>query len=233
MKVEIHCRTHLHSPASEIAPVELVLMAEAAGYDALFFTDQGNVWSKRDLHKLSEHCEHLKLYSGIEVALPGGYEILVLGADSPVYESLTSPHEIFAQACTDDYLTVLVHPPHLQNLPDVYRLADAIETRTVTHPRKEEEDALQAFADTHRMAPMYASDADGLNYLNKFWIETAVPFSTPQEFRRLVIGGKYANRVRPLAPMHPPSMKVGVMADLADSDYAALERMPRQESPFA
>ena len=61
MKVEVHSHTNLHSPCSEIPPRELVAMAEASDYDALFITDHNTIWSKREMASVREYCTSLKV----------------------------------------------------------------------------------------------------------------------------------------------------------------------------
>lgn len=60
MKVDIHCHSNQHSSASRISPKDLVQMAEAAGYDAIFMTNRGKVWSSRELAALNEMCERVR-----------------------------------------------------------------------------------------------------------------------------------------------------------------------------
>lgn len=234
MKVEIHCHTDQYSSCSRIPPKELVAMAEASGYDLLFLTEHGRVWPRRDLAALHELCERLRILPGIEISLPDGQDILVLGADNPVYESLATPSEVFAQACADGYLTVIAHPFRWHDaLPGYCALADGVETVTCNHPEPEQARGAREYADANRMAQLYASDAHGLNYLNKYWIETREPFETPQEFRRIVLARRYENRCREAAEPLPPTYKAASFAELSESDLVTLYVQPTQESTRA
>lgn len=206
---------------------ELVAMAEASGYDALFITDHGKVWSPWQLSALQEWSDTVRVYPGIEISLMSGVDLLVLGATDPIYETLTTPSEIFAQACADDCLTVVAHPYRWgDTLPAYCRLADAIEVRTCNHPDPDQETRARGFAREHRLAEMYASDAHGVNFLNRFWIETNEEFFTPQEFRRIVLTGWYANRQRDVPHGLAPTYKAGSMDELADEDRLYLEEQP-------
>ena len=232
MKVDIHCHSDQYSSASRISPKELVQMAEAAGYDAVFLTDRGKVWSSRELAALNEMCERVRILPGIELSLPGGQELLVLGADSAVYESLSTPSEVFAQACADGYLTVIAHPSKwATELPGYCALADAVETFTCHFPNAEQSEAAIGYANEHKMAQLYASDALGLNYLNRYWIETLEPFDTVQDFRRTVLARRYENRMRTAAnePM-PPPYKAGTLSELSEADMMALYIQPTVQS---
>ncbi|MFP4172901.1 MAG: PHP domain-containing protein [Candidatus Hydrogenedentota bacterium] len=223
MKVEMHSHTDLYSPCSRIPPKELVLMAETSGYDALFITDHNKVWPRRELAALQELCERTRILPGIEISLPDSRDMLVLGAEDPEYENLRTADEVLAKACAEGLLTVIAHPfRYHTHLPDYSALADALEIKTCNHSRPEAVTLAESFAAAHKVAPVYASDAHGLNFLNKFWIETQEEFSTAQEFRRLVVAGRYANRTRPFDMALPPAYKVASMEELSEADLVTL-----------
>ncbi|MBN2311409.1 MAG: hypothetical protein JXR94_20700 [Candidatus Hydrogenedentes bacterium] len=227
MKVELHSHTDVFSSCSRIAAPELIAMAEASGYDAVFVTDHNKVWPAHDLAALREHCERVRVLPGIEIALPDNHDILVLGAESPIYESLHTPSEVLAQACADGYLTVLAHPFRWHDaLPEYCGLLDAIEVYTCNHPEDAQAAQAVAYAAQHNMAPVYSSDAHGLNFMNRFWIETDEPFDTPQELRRAILAGRYENRKRQTDAVLPPPFKAGSMAELAEEDLAGLYVQP-------
>lgn len=227
MKVEIHSHTNVYSECSRIVPSELIRMAEAAGYDALFITDHNKVWSPRELAGIREFCEHLRVLPGIEIALPSGDDILVLGADNPIYESLRTPGEVFAQACADGYLTVLAHPFRFRDrIDETCALADAVEVFTCNHASPPMAAAARAYAKAHNMAELYGSDAHGLNFMNRFWIETHDAFQTPQELRRLVLSGQYTNRARSADVALPPTYKAATMAELTEDELSHLALRP-------
>ena len=231
MKVDIHCRTERFSPGSRIVPKELIQMAEAAGYDAVFLTDCGKVWSAREIAALNEMCDRLRILPGIEIALSEGLNLLVLGADNPVYEAMTSPSEVFAQACADGYLTVIVRDREpTAVLPEYCALADAVETVTCQQPDPELTVALRAYGDAHRMAELYGSAAEGLNYLNRHGVETQGPFATAQEFRNIVLARRYENRSREHVEAVPPDYKAATLAELAEPDMMALYIQPTLQS---
>lgn len=205
-------------------------MAEASGYDALFITEYGKVWSSREIAGLNEMTDRLRVYPGIELTLPDGQDVLVLGADNPVYESLTTPSEVFAQACADGYLTVLSHPfPWGESLPRYLALADAIETQTSLHPVREHSEAQRVCVEKYRLAEVYSSNALGLNYINRFWVDTLDPFDTVQEFRRLVLAGRTVNRRRETIDEEPLTTKASSFAELSDDDLNALDYQPAKE----
>ena len=231
MKVDIHCRTQRHSPSSTIVPKELIQMADAAGYDAVFLTDRGRVWSARELAAMNEMCDRLRILPGIEIVLPEGVDLLVLGADNPVYESLTTPSEVFAQACADGYLTVIAQSSERPGvLPGFCALADAVESVTARQPDPAHSICLRHYAAAHRMAELYASEAEGLNYLNRHWVETLDPFATPQEFRALVLARRYENRSRGTSDLAPPAYKASTLSELSEPDMMALYIQPTLQS---
>ncbi len=227
MKVDIHCRTERFSPGSRIVPKELIQMAEAAGYDAVFLTDRGKVWSAREIAALNEMCDRLRILPGIEIALPEGIDLLVLGADNPVYEAMTSPSEVFAQACADGYLTVIVEDrDQSAGFPAYCALADAVETVTCRQPDPALTAALRAYGNTHHMAELYGAEAEGLNYLNRHWVETQESFATAQEFRNIVLARRYENHSREHLDGTPPDAKAATLAELSEADMMALYIQP-------
>jgi predicted metal-dependent phosphoesterase TrpH len=229
MKVEIHSHTDIYSPCSKIPPRELVAMAEASGYDAIFITEHNRVWPGRDLAELREMCESLHIFGGIEISLPERLDLIVLGAEDPIFETLRTPQEVLAQACAQGLLTVLAHPFRFNDsLPDFCRLVDALETRTCNHSVPEQLEAAHEFAQRYHLAEVHSSDAHGLNFMNKFWIETRVPFRTPQDFRNLILSGHYENKQREFEMPLPPPWKVSTMADLSDEDVQALSVQPTE-----
>lgn len=223
MKVELHCHTKLHSACSRISLPDMAAMAEACGYDVLYLTDHGKIWSERELAGVREWTTTLTVLPGIEIQVSQGTDILVLGAADPVYERLISPSDIFAQACADGCVTVVAHPFRwVDELPDYCRLADAIEVRTCNHPREDAADKARAYAEKHNLAPVYASDAHGLNFMNRFWLETADPFETTGELRHALLQGRYTNCARNDNVELPPTYKAGVLDELAPADRVLL-----------
>lgn len=227
MKVELHAHTDVYSQCSRIPPRELVAMAEASGYDAVFITDHGKIWPGQELARLREFCDRVRVFPGIEISLPNGPDVLVLGADNPIYESLRSANEVLAQACADGFLTVLAHPFRWEGtLTEYCPLLDAIEIRTCNHPLESQAAKARVYAAQHNLAPVNASDAHGLNFMNRFWIETEEPFETPQELRRLILAGRYVNQQRENETALPPMLKAASMADLTEEDLMALYVQP-------
>lgn len=226
MKVEIHAHTDVYSTESRIPPPELIQMAEASGYDAVFITEHNRVWPRREFACLKELCDRLVLLPGIQVTL-AEVDMLVLGAADPSYERLTKPSDLLAQACADGFLTVLIpRKPQEMAFPEYCALCDAIEVRSCAWSSPEQMEAAERYSEKHHAAPVYGADAYGLNYLNKFWIETTTPFSTPQEFRHAVISGNYVNRTRAIHSPLPPIYKTQTMAELSEADSVGLLFQP-------
>ncbi len=227
MKVEIHCHTDRLSGDSMIAPRELVAMAEASGYDALFITEHSHVWPQDGLDALQELTSKVKLFSGIEVSLGDGVDVLILGASDPLYETLNTPESLLAQATADGLPTVIAHPFRwMSELPPYCALADAVESRTCNHPDEKWIAAAERYAVDHNQSTVFSSDAHGVNYMNKFWIETEEDFETPQDFRRLLLSGRFTNQSREFAMELPPVEKIASMSDLSPEDQAALAIFP-------
>ena len=231
MKVEIHCHTDRLSSDSAIAPRELVSMAEASGYDAVFITEHDRVWPEDSLKALQELTTKVKLFSGIEISLGDGVDVLVLGAQDPIYETLKTPDALLGQATADGLPTVIAHPYRwMDELPPYCVLADAVESRTCNHCDEAWIEAAEKYAIEHKQSAVYSSDAHGVNYMNKFWMETVESFETPQDFRRILLSGRFTNQSRRFSMDLPPSEKLASMAELSPEDQAALLISPAAQS---
>lgn len=224
MKVELHCLTARYSAASAIPPREVIAMAEASGYDAVFLTERNAVWPRMELAGLRELCDTVRLFPGIEIELNDGNELVVLGAEDPEYATLREPAAVLAKAAQDGFLTILVHPTDSDVWPPYAPLVDAIETRSPGLPAEGAAARAEALATERGMAQVYAGDALGLNYMNRFWIETEVPFETPQELRNLIVAGRYTNKERESTEVIPPAYKAAGIDQLHPDDQAALLR---------
>lgn len=222
MRVELHAHTNAYSACSPVPPEHLAAVALAMGYDALFLTEHHRVWPERDLARVQESVEGLTLFPGIEITVEQGVDILVLGAQDPVYEDLKTPDEVFAQACRDGLPAVVVHPYRWADaIPDFCKLADALEVRSCHHFRPEQVDAAHAYAETHGQAPVYAGDVHGLNYLNRFLIDTHEDFGSAQELRRLLLMRRYDCLVQEGAETELPlSHKIASLEELAEPSAA-------------
>jgi hypothetical protein len=223
MKVDIHTHTEAYTAGSSIPPVELILMAEASSYDTIFLAERDRVWHERDLAGLRELCERVQLFPAIEVTTLDGPNVLILGAVDPVYETLRTPSELLARACADGFLTVITGlASSSDELPAYCGLADAIEVRSCELAEPGQFDAVRRHAVQCNLTQLYGSDAYGLNYLNKFWIETESEFHTPQEFRRTILSGRFQNRSRGKLGVLPPCYKAATMAELTEEDAMGL-----------
>jgi len=198
-------------------------MAEASGYDALFLTEHNKVWPEDELRKLQEVSDKVRLFNGIEISLGGGVDILVLGASDPAYETLRTPDAVFGQVTADGLPAVVAHPFRwIDDQPTYVRLADAVETWTCNHGDPDWIEKAESYAEEHQQAMVYSSDAHGLNYMNKFWLETNESFETAQDFRRILLSRTFENHQRGFSMPLPPPDKVATMGDLSEEDQAAL-----------
>lgn len=228
-KLELHAQTNAFTPHAAATPEEVLAMAAASGYSAIFLTERGRVWPERQLAALRELSLEVRLYPGIEVPVSDGHHILVLGATDPVYETFTEAGDVLAQAAKDGLLTVLAAPadPAL-GMPEWLPLVDAIELQTCYQADDAWRTQAESRAQTTGIAPIQAGGVQGLNYMNKFWIEVDAPFDTPQELRNLVVADSFRNAGRDFDMQVPPPFKTPRMVDLTDADSAAL---PKGQEP--
>jgi len=226
-KIDIHTQTNAFTPQAAAAPEQIVKMAEASGYDAIFLTEHGRVWPERQLIALRELSINLRVYPGIELTLNDGHTLLVLGASDPVYETFTEAGDALAQAAKDGYLTVLAAPADpVTGLPEWLPLVDAIEVQTCYQASTQWHDSAQKRAEATALAAVHSGGVQGLNFLNKFWIEVDTEFESPREFRNLIVSRSFRNEARSFTMQIPPAFKTPRMEDLTEQDLSALPNGP-------
>ncbi len=226
-KVELHAQTNAFTPQAAASPEEVLAMADASGYSAVFLTERDRVWPERQLAGLRELSVDVQVYPGIEVMLDDGHAVLVLGATAQIYETLKEPAELLAQAAKDGHLTVLCAPQDEHAaVPEWISLIDAIEVRTCYQASSEWQQRAQSRATVSGIAPVQAGGVQGLNYLNKFWLELDAPYETLQDFRNLIVSRSYRNEARDFDMQVPPPFKTPRMADLTEEDSSALPNGP-------
>jgi predicted metal-dependent phosphoesterase TrpH len=171
------------------------------------------------LGALQALTERVKLLPGIEITLDEGHDVLILGAQDAEYERMSRASDVLAKAAADGFLTVLAHPFRWgEELAAYCALIDAIEARSCNHGAGEHYRMAQDYAEKYNLQQIYASDAHGLNFMNKFWLETEAQFETPEEFRNLILTGRYENRTRPFDMPLPPPYKAASIDELPDDE---------------
>ena len=201
MKVELHLHTSRYSPCSKATPEELMERLIATGYGAVYITEHSVVWSTGELADLQRRFPQIRVFSGVEVMAepsqaPGGQHLVVLGTNDPAYIALSGrPREILARARQEGCLTIMAHPfrwPESSLLLDEGIIPDCLEYRTGNHDEAGALQALQA-AEKLRVPLVNTGDVHGLDFVNRFWIETDSTVADAKDIRPIILAGAYRN----------------------------------------
>jgi hypothetical protein len=193
MKVELHLHTSRYSFCAIESPPRMMGRLVDLGYDAVFITEHDAIWSKGELDELRDEFPELSIFPGLERSIQGQH-LLVLGATDPKLLAMEDIQHILAAAREQDLPTILAHP---FRWPEADRVLyesganpDAIELETCNQQGPEMLKAA-AGAGALGLPTVNAGDAHSLDMLGRHWIETAEPFATPPQLRRLLLGGRY------------------------------------------
>ena len=198
MKVELHLHTSRYSACSKATPAELMERLVQAGYEAVFITEHNAVWSDREIEQLQQGYPDLRIFGGVELSTgPEGMQhLLVLGTTDPEYTRLGDVAEILAKARDEGRLTVLAHPFRWEGGAEMLNdglLPDAIEYGTTHHTPGQAEIAAGVAADLN-LPMVNVGDVHGLEFVNRFWIETDSPLHKAADIRTVVLNRAYVNR---------------------------------------
>jgi len=201
MKVELHCHTSRYSGCATATPAELMERMVQTGYEAVFLTEHDAVWPEWELAQLRDGWPDLRVFGGVELSLPGDpmVHLLVLGTSDPAYLALRAdPAAILDKARAEGHLTVLAHPFRWAGAAEMLEaglLPDALEHLTGNHDAHRAGIA-KTQAERLGLPIVNAGDTHGLDFLNRFWIETDRPLAKPDDIRAAVLNRAYANRSR-------------------------------------
>jgi len=198
MKVELHLHTSRYSGCAVNTPEEMMAGLIAAGYEAVFITEHAAVWPVEELDELRGKFPQLKIFGGVELYV-GPHHLLVLGtSDASYLDICDDAPAVLDKARQAGHLTVLAHPfrweEGFEMLFEGLR-PDAIECRTCNQERPAA-DRAAAVAAEMGLAGVNSGDSHGLDFLDRFWIETPQPLVEPTDIRRIILAGAYKNCVR-------------------------------------
>ncbi len=199
MKVELHLHTSRYSACSKATPAELMERMIQAGYEAVFITEHDAVWGSSEIAQLQAGFPDISIFPGIEISIgqQGMQHLLVLGTTDPVYMRLDETKDILEKARAERHLTVLAHPFRWEQgaamLADGLR-PDAMEHLTNNHTPGMAKISIAA-AERLDMPLVNSGDVHGLDFLNRFWIETDQPIIKASDIRPAVLNRAYVNRI--------------------------------------
>ena len=199
MKVELHLHTSRYSGCARNTPSELVERMIELGYDALFITEHDAVWSPFEITQLQEGYPQIRVFPGMERSFGQTVyrHILVLGTSDPAYLAIRTEKELIDKARAEGHLTVLAHPFRWEGGEELLASGvrpDALENRTNNHDAAGARQA-EAAANRYDLSLVNAGDTHALDFLGKFWIETARPLKQADDIRRIVLASDYVNKI--------------------------------------
>lgn len=107
MRIDLHCHTNRYSACSSLAPEALIARANAAGLDAVCFTEHDRLWPVEETVRLTR--EHgILVLRGMEVTTEAGH-VLVFGLEQPP-EGMFFARSLIAAVRAAGGLAVLAHP---------------------------------------------------------------------------------------------------------------------------
>ncbi|MFA6133695.1 MAG: PHP domain-containing protein [Phycisphaerae bacterium] len=208
MKVELHLHTDCFSPCARSGPAEMMTRLVQTGYKAVYITEHDALWSDQDLADLQNRYPTLRIFRGVEVTLNLGsgernQHMLVLGTSDRRYTELANePAALVAKARAEGCLTILAHPFRWEGSARI--LAEGIVPDALEYCTCNQEGGLaqQAMAKAEELDIPFinAGDSHGVDFINRFWIETDVPLIDGRDIRPIVLGGQYRNCINPQMP---------------------------------
>ena len=198
MKVELHLHTSRYSGCARCTPAEMMEGLIQRGYQAAYITEHDAVWSAGEVAQLQAGFPDIRVFPGLERSFGGDpyRHILVLGTSDLDYLRITSEKEFIAKARAEGHLSILAHPCRWEGGSELLRsgaVPDALEWLTNNH---DEAMAAQAerLANYYALSLVNAGDSHGLDFLERYWIETARPVEAADDIREIVLKSDYVNR---------------------------------------
>ncbi|MFW5734297.1 MAG: PHP domain-containing protein [Oceanidesulfovibrio sp.] len=178
MLIDCHTHTARHSACSMLEPERLCELALQRGLDALVITEHHHQWSDTELDPLARRFPELRLFSGMEVTVREGYDVVVVGERLEGLGQRLTPVRNLVNAVADrrdDVFLFVAHPFRFSKyfggkLKRVLDVVDGIEMSSVNIMRGEHvivngryspnDDDLYARALKGRgLTPVYNTDA--------------------------------------------------------------------------
>ncbi len=78
MRIDCHVHTARHSACSDIDPAQACRLALARGLSGLVFTEHHHQWEECELECLRQDFPGLGLYTGVELTLAEGHDMIVI-----------------------------------------------------------------------------------------------------------------------------------------------------------
>lgn len=175
MRIDLHVHAEERSGCARDGEEAMIQAAIAHGLDGLAFTDHHLLLPPQRRLALNRKYAPFRVFGGIEITLPEGEDVLVLGVQDPVLESRdwTYPDLLEFVHLRDGFL-ILAHPfrYHPISIPIERHPPDAIEVHSL-HISAQSERRIRAIAERLDLPTVCNSDAHGVEHVGLYYSEFA------------------------------------------------------------
>ena len=194
----MHLHTNRYSACAKATPAELIERLIQTGYEAVYMTEHNTVWSRNEIKQLQQGFPDIQIFPGVELSTGTKkmQHLLILGTTDRAYTEIDNVAEILKKAGEEGHLSVLAHPFRWEGgveMLDSGLLPDAIEYGT-THHSPEQASVAARTAQGLGLPTVNVGDVHGLDYINRYWIETDKPLIKAGDIRSAVLNRAYVNR---------------------------------------
>lgn len=139
MRFDCHTHTRLHSGCSSLRPDELCTLALERGLHGVVITEHRYQWSKAEIASLRDRHPGLGIYSGVELSLREGYDVVCIVGEIPLnlpdFPALIQLENILERH-REDIFTFVAHPFRYRDfmtpeLEDILSVVEGIEVNSV------------------------------------------------------------------------------------------------------
>lgn len=179
MPLLIDCHTHTtrYSGCSSLTPETLCSLGELQGLDGIVLTEHQVRWQQTELDALRSQCPGITIYSGVEVSVGEGYDVVVIGPETGSMFGYAVPFELLLrelEPVRGETFLFVAHPFRYTDrmtteLEEILSAVDGIEVNSINILRNNARDedgrispVNQAVYDLARgkygLVPVYNSD---------------------------------------------------------------------------
>lgn len=178
MLIDCHLHTSRYSPCSRLEPATACSLALRRGLDALVITEHQLQWTAAEIRELQAAFPDLRLYSGLEITLEEGFDLVVITGGGGMELSVGCPLSRVLKAlstCREESFLFLAHAfrwteERSASMERVLDHVDGLEMNSVNilglpaaggkgrYPARLEH-LYTAVAEERRLVPLFNSDA--------------------------------------------------------------------------
>lgn len=194
MKIDLHVHAKERSGCATSGEEEMIQAAIACGLDGLAFTDHQRLVPAERLAELNHKYAPFRVFSGIELSVIEGEDVLVLGVHDPALEAQRWTYPaLFRFTRERDGLLILAHPFRFHETIriDIEQYPpDAIEIHSAnTDDRNEPQ--IRAIAGRLRLPLMCNSDAHNTRRVGIYYNELARVPRDERDLLAILKAGQY------------------------------------------